>query len=217
MSSVEYKGLKVYNSKQVRGFLNIEFDLILQLFYENRDKFKDGKNYFYVDREKFSELTKEYIKGTSKMIYLWTSSGIEIIKGLLDSERQLTIWDMSKGNSEDDENATKPKKATKIEELDIFVPPDGLDVGDVARALQTKGVFNFGQNTLFRKLRNRGILNSYNIPYQQYIKNGMFGVYIQEKGNGKGEYLKCKVFAKGVKKIAEWFSEGFDADDYSGS
>ena len=211
MNSVEYKGLKVYNSKQVRGFLNIEFDLILHLFYENRDKFKDGKDYFYVDREKFSELTKEYIKGTSKMIYLWTGSGIEIIKGLLDSERQLTIWDMPRDKSKDEGNAAKPKKVAKVDGLDIFVPPDGLDVGDVARALQTKGVFSFGQNTLFRKLRNRGILNSYNVPYQQYIKNGMFGVFIQEKGNGKGEYLKCKVFEKGVIKIAEWFA--VDGDD----
>lgn len=211
MNSVEYKGIKVYNSKQVRAFLNIEFDLILHLFYENRSKFKDGKDYFYVDREKFSALTKEYIKGTSKMIYLWTSSGIEIIKGLLDNERQLTIWDMP--TNEEERKAEKPKKVAKVEGLDIFVPPDGLDVGDVARALQTKGIFSFGQNTLFRKLRNRGVLNSYNVPYQQYIRNGMFGVFIQEKGNGKGEYLKCKVFEKGVKKIADWFG---DMNDCSG-
>lgn len=203
-----YKDKKVYNSKQVRAFLNIEFDLILQLFYENREKFKDGRDFFYVDRILFSKLTGEEIKGTSKMIYLWTNEGIELIKELLDSERQLTFYDIPV--IEESTNVEK-NKVTKVDELDIYVPSEGLDVGDVARALQTKGVINFGQNTLFRKLRNRGVLNSYNIPYQQYIKNGMFGIMVQEKKNGSGEYLKCKVFEKGIRKIAEWFA--VDGDD----
>lgn len=210
MKHTMYKNKKVYNSKQVRSFLNIEFDLILHLFFENKDKFKDGVDYFYVDRVKFAELINEEIKGTSKMIYLWTSEGIEIIKELLDSERQLTIWDKPKRAT--DPEFSIPVKKEEPEGIDIFVPQDGLDVGDVARALQSKGIINFGQNTLFRKLRNRGILNSYNVPYQQYIKNGMFGVFVQEKRNGAGEYIKCKVFKKGVDKIAEWFG---NANDYS--
>ena len=200
MRHVIYKDTKVYNSKQVRALLNIEFDLILHLFYENRNKFIDGKDYFYVDREKFSQLTKEYIKGVSKMIYLWTESGIELLKELLDSERQMTIWD-----SPSKSDIKNLPKISSTDDIDIYIPAEGLDVGDVARALQSKGLLSFGQNTLFRKLRNRGILNAYNVPYQQYIKNGMFGIFIQEKKNGKGEYLKCKVFEKGVKKIAEWF------------
>lgn len=211
-----YKNQKVYNSKQVRSFLNIEFDLILHLFFENRDEFKCGTDYFYVDREKFANLVNEDIKGTSKMIYLWTNSGIEILKGLLDSERQLTVWDMPEQEEIAKETKKKVEANTEIaefaDELGIFVPADGLDVGDVARALQSKGIINFGQNLLFRKLRNRGIINSYNVPYQQYIKNGMFGIYIQEKKNGAGEYLKCKVFEKGVHKIIEWFSND---DDYT--
>lgn len=207
-----YKGKKVYNSKQVRALLNIEFDLILQLFYENRERFKDGRDYFYVDRVLFSKLTGEEIKGTSKMIYLWTTEGIEIIKDLLDGERQLTFDDLARMQEE----AKKEKnKVTKVDELDIYVPTEGLDVGDVARALQSKGIINFGQNTLFRKLRNRGVLNSYNVPYQQYIKNGMFGVYVQEKKNGAGKYIKCKVFEKGIRKIAEWFA--IDGDDINGN
>ena len=195
-----YKGKKVYNSKQVRSLLNIEFDLILQLFYENREKFKYGHHYFYVDRVLFSKLTGEEIKGTSKMIYLWTTEGIELIKDLLDGERQLAFDDLPKIQKKE------KNKVTKVDELDIYVPAEGLDVGDVARALQSKGIINFGQNTLFRKLRNRGVLNAYNVPYQQYIKNGMFGIYVQEKKNGRGKYLKCKVFEKGIRKIAEWFS-----------
>lgn len=211
---VMYKDKKVYNSKQVRAFLNIEFDLILQLFYENREDFKDGRDYFYVDRVLFSKLTGEEIKGTSKMIYLWTTDGIDKLKELLDSERQLTIYDMLKLN---EESKPEKNKVTKVDELDIYVPAEGLDVGDVARALQTKGFINFGQNTLFRKLRNRGILNSYNIPYQQYIQSGMFGIMVQEKKNGAGEYLKCKVFSKGIKKIIEWFSiEGDESNDNNG-
>ena len=203
-----YKDKKVFNSKQVRAFLNIEFDLILQLLYENRERFKDGRDYFYVDRVLFSKLTGEEIKGTSKMIYLWTTEGIELIKEFLDSERQLTVYDIPKSGVM---SIASENKVSKVDELDIYVPAEGLDVGDVARALQTKGIINFGQNTLFRKLRNRGILNSYNIPYQQYIKNGMFGIMVQEKKNGGGEYLKCKVFEKGIRKIVEWFA--IDGDD----
>lgn len=209
-----YKEKKVYNSKQVRALLNIEFDLILQLFYENRERFKDGRDYFYVDRVLFSKLTGEEIKGTSKMIYLWTTEGIELIKDLLDGERQLTFDDLPKMQ---EEAKKENNKVTKVDELDIYVPAEGLDVGDVARALQSKGIINFGQNTLFRKLRNRGVLNSYNVPYQQYIKNGMFGVYVQEKKNGAGKYIKCKVFEKGIRKIAEWFAiDGDDMNDNNG-
>lgn len=212
MKHIMYRDVKVYNSKQVRAFLNIEFDLLLHLFYENKKLFKDGADYFYVDREKFASFTGQEIKGISPMIYLWTSSGVDILRELLDSERQLTIWDMPEPEKVQ-ESMSQLKKVAKAQDIDVFVPPEGLDVGDVARALQTKGLLSFGQNTLFRKLRNRGVLNAYNVPYQQYIKNGMFGIFVQEKRNGRGEYLKCKVFEKGVNKIVEWFG---DSNDYYG-
>lgn len=206
LKSVIYKGNKVYNSKQVRSLLNVEFDLLLHLFQENRHRFVDGVDYFYVDREKFSKISGEQIKGTSKMIYLWTTSGIQIMKELID-ETRLAVMGEEEEVEKDIKESNKPRMVSKVEELDIYVPPEGLDVGDVARALQSKGIINFGQNTLFRKLRNRGVLNSYNVPYQNYIKNGMFGVYVQEKKNGAGKYIKCKVFAKGIRKIVDWFGD----------
>lgn len=51
----------------------------------------------------------------------------------------------------------------------------------------------YGRNKLFKLLRDNGILDKYNIPYQRYIENGFFEVKKTKKNNGE---IYDQTFAK---------------------
>lgn len=204
LEHVEYAGVKVYNSKQVRGLLNVEFDLILHLFQENKETFFEGEDYFHIARDEFEKISGDPIGGRSKYIFAWTSEGIEKIKSALDKSRERTIRaiDLSRSANHDYE---------EVRELKLFVSPGGLSVREVVTALRAYHMIDFGQNTLYRKLRNRGVFNSFNIPYSNYIEDGSFGVEMLSDG---GRAYRCKVYANGIRNIVKWFGEDVDRPGY---
>lgn len=58
-----------------------------------------------------------------------------------------------------------------------------LSMGDAAKLLNIKGI---GRNTLFRALRDRGVLQWDNVPYQRYVSVGYFEVkerYVEQYGD----------------------------------
>lgn len=75
-----------------------------------------------------------------------------------------------------------------------------VSMKDVANVLAIKG---YGRNNLFEFLRNKGILNNYNRPYQRYIDNGWFRV-IEQRYTKNGEEcvtFKTLVYQKGIDAI----------------
>ena len=78
---------------------------------------------------------------------------------------------------------------------------DTMDFKQVAKVLNYK---NIGRNTLFKILREKGILNSYNEPYQKYVNLGYFKIiessYIDCFGDVKIR-TKTVVFQKGIDYI----------------
>ena len=78
---------------------------------------------------------------------------------------------------------------------------DTMDFKQVAKVLNYK---NIGRNTLFKILREKGILNSYNEPYQKYVNLGYFKViensFIDCFGDVKIR-TKTVVFQKGIDYI----------------
>ena len=78
---------------------------------------------------------------------------------------------------------------------------DTMDFKQVAKVLNYK---NIGRNTLFKILREKGILNSYNEPYQKYVNLGYFKIiessFIDCFGDVKIR-TKTVVFQKGVDYI----------------
>ena len=48
-----------------------------------------------------------------------------------------------------------------------------LSMGDAAKLLNIKGI---GRNTMFRVLRDRGVLQWDNVPYQRYVTTGYFEI-----------------------------------------
>lgn len=78
---------------------------------------------------------------------------------------------------------------------------DAIDMGQVAKVLNYPGI---GRNKLFEILRDNGILQQNNQPYQKYIDCGYFRVIEQKYEVKPGEIrinIKTLVFQKGVDYI----------------
>lgn len=82
-----------------------------------------------------------------------------------------------------------------------------FSMNEVAKVLDYKGV---GRNKLFEFLREQGILDRYNVPYQRYVDNGWFRV-IEQKYMKDGEPIvttKTLVYQKGVDAIRKRLEKG---------
>lgn len=81
-----------------------------------------------------------------------------------------------------------------------------ISMNEVAKVLGVKG---YGRNNLFEFLRNEGILDRYNVPYQRYVDCGWFRV-IEQKYMKNGEPMistKTLVYQKGVDAIRRKIQE----------
>lgn len=76
-----------------------------------------------------------------------------------------------------------------------------IDIGNAAKVL---GITGIGRNRLFEILRDQGVLDNSNIPYQTYIDRGYFRVIEQTftKPNGEKQIsFKTLVFQRGLDYI----------------
>lgn len=76
-----------------------------------------------------------------------------------------------------------------------------IDIGNAAKVLEIPGV---GRNKLFEILRDQGILDGSNIPYQTYIDRGYFRVIEQKYTTPTGETrinFKSLVYQRGLDYI----------------
>ena len=78
---------------------------------------------------------------------------------------------------------------------------DTIDIGEAAKVLNIKGI---GRNNLFQLLREKGVLDSKNKPYQNYCDRGYFRViessYCKPDGSTHIN-LKTVVYQKGLDYI----------------
>lgn len=75
-----------------------------------------------------------------------------------------------------------------------------LPMDQVAKVLQVKG---YGRNKLFEFLRDNGVLDSKNVPYQRFVDAGWFRTIEQHYQNGYEPCISIKtlVYQKGVDGI----------------
>lgn len=82
-----------------------------------------------------------------------------------------------------------------------------IDIGNAAKVLGIPGV---GRNKLFEILRDQGILDDSNIPYQKYIDCGYFRVIEQKYSTPTGETrisFKTLVYQRGLDHIRKIISK----------
>lgn len=75
-----------------------------------------------------------------------------------------------------------------------------ISMNEVSKVLDIKG---YGRNKIFGFLRNNGILDRWNVPYQKYIDCGWFRVIEQKYTKNGEEHISTKtlVYQKGVDAI----------------
>jgi len=75
-----------------------------------------------------------------------------------------------------------------------------INIGDFAKQLNIKG---FGRNSLFKFLKDQGIIDARNIPYQRYMDAGYFGLIKQRYSISLGDSGKMdKVSHKPVLTVS---------------
>ena len=82
-----------------------------------------------------------------------------------------------------------------------------ISMNEVAKVLNVKG---YGRNNLFEFLRQEGILDRFNVPYQKYVDAGWFRV-IEQHYQKNGEPVvttKTLVYQKGVDAIRKRIQRG---------
>ena len=92
----------------------------------------------------------------------------------------------------------------------VTASEDAIDMGLYSKTIQKFGV-TIGRNTLFRKLRECGVLMADNTPYQRFLNSGWFKVieYTYEVGGVPRLGTKTLVTGKGQVKIAELVRNNF--------
>ena len=167
--------------ESIRGILAAEFSATKFFYattYENR-----GKPYimYLMNRDGFSLLAmgftgKKAIEWKIKYINAFNAMEKQIIKSRTDSYMIKDPIARAKKWIEEETERQKLRKANKemlpkAEFYDAVASTESLfSMSDVAKILDME----VGRNKLFKFLRDRQILDSYNHPYQRYINAGYF-------------------------------------------
>lgn len=74
-------------------------------------------------------------------------------------------------------------------------------MGTFAKYAQKQGI-TMGRNTLFKWLRDQGVLMDNNVPYQRYLNAGWFKVIELTYNTGSGQYTNPKTLVTGKGQVA---------------
>lgn len=78
---------------------------------------------------------------------------------------------------------------------------NAIDMGTFAKYAQKQGI-TMGRNTLFKWLRDQGVLMDNNVPYQRYLNAGWFRVIENIYNTGSGQYTTPKTLVTGKGQVA---------------
>lgn len=78
---------------------------------------------------------------------------------------------------------------------------NAIDMGTFAKYAQKQGI-TMGRNTLFKWLRDQGVLMDNNVPYQRYLNAGWFRVIELTYNTGSGQYTNHKTLVTGKGQVA---------------
>ena len=90
----------------------------------------------------------------------------------------------------------------KVDFADHVTDSDNaIDMGTFAKYAQKQGI-TMGRNTLFKWLRDQGVLMDNNVPYQRYLNAGWFRVIENIYNTGSGQYTTHKTLVTGRGQVA---------------
>lgn len=137
--------------------------------------------------------TGGYIQGEESM-----SDDDLIARALVMAQKKIELREQQLKEKDAQLELQKPK----VDFADHVTDSDNaIDMGTFAKYAQKQGI-TMGRNTLFKWLRDRGVLMDNNVPYQRYLNAGWFRVIENIYNTGSGQYTTPKTLVTGKGQVA---------------
>lgn len=137
--------------------------------------------------------TGGYIQGEESM-----SDDDLIARALVMAQKKIELREQQLREKDAQLELQKPK----VDFADHVTDSDNaIDMGTFAKYAQKQGI-TMGRNTLFRWLRDQGVLMDNNVPYQRYLNAGWFRVIENIYNTGSGQYTTPKTLVTGKGQVA---------------
>ena len=137
--------------------------------------------------------TGGYIQGEESM-----SDDDLIARALVMAQKKIELREQQLKEKDAQLELQKPK----VDFADHVTDSDNaIDMGTFAKYAQKQGI-TMGRNTLFKWLRDRGVLMDNNVPYQRYLNAGWFRVIELTYNTGSGQYTNPKTLVTGKGQVA---------------
>jgi anti-repressor protein len=184
------------SKKLENGGRSLEYGLTIDMakelsMVENNEKGREARRYF-IQKEK--EALNPY--------GLISPSRTQLAKWVIESEEAIARLNQENANKDKTIKALAPKAELMQKILDT---DQKIDIGQAAKILELP----FGRNTLFQKLRQKGIFfMNRNEPKQEYIERGYFHLkekFIERDNNQGFVVIKVLVTQKGLEFISNQF------------
>ena len=137
--------------------------------------------------------TGGYIQGEESM-----SDDDLIARALVMAQKKIELREQQLKEKDAQLELQKPK----VDFADHVTDSDNaIDMGTFAKYAQKQGI-TMGRNTLFKWLRDQGVLMDNNVPYQRYMNAGWFRVIENIYNTGSGQYTTPKTLVTGKGQVA---------------
>lgn len=137
--------------------------------------------------------TGGYIQGEESM-----SDDDLIARALVMAQKKIELREQQLKEKDAQLELQKPK----VDFADHVTDSDNaIDMGTFAKYAQKQGI-TMGRNTLFKWLRDQGVLMDNNVPYQRYLNAGWFKVIENIYNTGSGQYTNPKTLVTGKGQVA---------------
>ena len=137
--------------------------------------------------------TGGYIQGEESM-----SDDDLIARALVMAQKKIELREQQLKEKDAQLELQKPK----VDFADHITDSDNaIDMGTFAKYAQKQGI-TMGRNTLFKWLRDQGVLMDNNVPYQRYLNAGWFKVIELTYNTGSGQYTNPKTLVTGKGQVA---------------
>lgn len=137
--------------------------------------------------------TGGYIQGEESM-----SDDDLIARALVMAQKKIELREQQLREKDAQLELQKPK----VDFADHVTDSDNaIDMGTFAKYAQKQGI-TMGRNTLFKWLRDQGVLMDNNVPYQRYLNAGWFKVIENIYNTGSGQYTTHKTLVTGRGQVA---------------
>lgn len=166
---------------------------------EKNEVGKQVRNYFIQCEKKLKEIS------TKDTLFL------NIIKAEGELETTLAIKALDTEYIKPLEEANQRMAPKEVFYDSVVQSESMLDIGQVSKLLSYKGL---GRNNLFKYLRDKGILNHKNVPYQQYIDQGYFKLTETSWVNPKTQALEVSIKPVLYQKGIDWLDKKLSSEGY---